>query len=73
MRISYDVQADALYINFKEGKFVRNIEVAEGIILDMGEGECLLGIEILEVSSRFSPAELARVEVLMPLELTATI
>jgi uncharacterized protein YuzE len=72
MRISYDMQADALYIHFKEGKFARNNEVAEGIILDIGEGDALLGIEILEASSRFTPGDLARVEVLMPLELTTS-
>jgi len=71
MRITYDTQADALYIQLRQGKFLRNREVAEGIILDVGEGDALLGIEILEASSRFAPSDLARVEVLMPLELTA--
>jgi len=71
MKISYDTKADALYIQLREGRFVRNREVAEGIILDIGEDEALLGIEILEASSRFPVEELARVEVLMPLELVA--
>jgi len=72
MKVTYDTQADALYIQLREGKFVRNREVAEGIIFDMGEGETLLGIEILEASSRLSLEDLARVEVLMPLELAGT-
>jgi uncharacterized protein YuzE len=71
MKVTYDPRADALYIQFREGKFARNQEVAEGVILDIGEGEALLGIEILEASSRFSLEDLARVEVLMPLELAA--
>jgi uncharacterized protein YuzE len=71
MKVTYDTRADALYIQFREGKFARNQEVAEGVILDIGEGEALLGIEILEASSRFSLEDLARVEVLMPLELAA--
>jgi len=70
MRITYDTQADALYIQLQEGKFACNKEVAEGIIFDEGEGGALLGIEILEASTRFSLDDLARVEVLMPLELT---
>lgn len=69
MKITYDAQADALYIQLREGKFVRNQEVAEGVILDIGEDEALLGIEILEASSRLSREDLARIEVLMPLEL----
>ena len=72
MKVTYDTQADALYIQLREGKFVRNQEVAEGIVLDIGEDESLLGIEILEASSRFSLEDLARVEVLMPLELAVT-
>jgi uncharacterized protein YuzE len=71
MRISYDTQADAIYIQLREGKFVANKEVAEGVILDMGEGGIVLGIEILEASTRLSSGDLARVEVLMPLERTA--
>jgi uncharacterized protein YuzE len=58
-----------LYIQFLEGKFVCNREVAEGVILDLGEGDALLGIEILEISSRILPGDLGRIEVLIPLEL----
>lgn len=72
MRITYDTKADALYIQFQEGKFLYNKEAVEGVILDIGEGNNLLGIEILEASTRFMPGDLARVEVLMPLELAAT-
>jgi uncharacterized protein YuzE len=70
MKISYDTQADAVYIQLREGQFVSNKEVAEGVILDMGEGGIVLGIEILEASTRLSSGDLARVEVLMPLERT---
>ena len=38
MQISYDTEADAMYIRFRHGQFVRNTEVAEGIILDIGNG-----------------------------------
>ena len=72
MKISYDTQADALYIQLQEGTFARNAEPVEGVVLDLGADDMLLGIEILEASTRFSPADLARVEVLMPLELCAT-
>lgn len=72
MEISYDTQADAIYIKLSEAKFVRNKEVAEGVILDLGEGDTLLGIEILEASSRFPLADLSRVDIRMPLHLTAT-
>lgn len=69
MEITYDTEADAIYIKLAEGKFAINKEVAEGVILDLGEGDSLLGIEILEASSRFSLQDLARVDVRMPLNL----
>lgn len=69
MQITYDTEADALYIKFQDGKFERNKEVQEGVILDIGEGDVLLGIEVLNARSRFSLKDLSRVEVQMPLEL----
>jgi len=73
MQITYDTKADAMYIKFRDGEFVANKEVDEGIIIDMGKGNVLLGIEILEASTRFRPEDLARVEIQMPLNLAASI
>ncbi|MBI4200462.1 MAG: DUF2283 domain-containing protein [Chloroflexi bacterium] len=72
MQITYDTEADALYIKFQDGKFVRNKEVQEGIVLDIGEGEVLLGLEVLNARSRFSLQDLCQVDVRMPLELAET-
>ncbi len=72
MQITYDTKADAMYIKFCDSEFVANKEVEEGVILDMGKGGILLGIEILEVSSRFRPEDLARVDIQMPLNLAAS-
>jgi len=72
MQITYDTKADAMYIKFRDGEFVANREVEEGIIIDMGKGNVLLGIEILEASTRFRPEDLAKVEIQMPLNLAAS-
>ncbi|MGB2800035.1 MAG: DUF2283 domain-containing protein [Dehalococcoidia bacterium] len=72
MQITYDTKADAMYIKFCDGDFVANKEVEEGIILDFGKGNILLGIEILEASMRFRPEDLAKVEIQMPLNLAAS-
>jgi len=71
VQISYDRKADALYIKLKAGKFGRNKEVEEGIILDIAADGALLGIEILDASSRFSLDDIAGVEIKMPLDLAA--
>jgi len=72
MQITYDTRADAMYIKFCDGEFVTNKEVNKGIILDVGKEDTLLGIEILEASTRFSPQDLARVDIQMPLNLVAS-
>ena len=59
MQITYDTEADALYIKFQEDKFSKNKEVQEGVILDIGEREVLLGLEVLNASSRFSLQDLS--------------
>lgn len=72
MQITYDTEADALYIKFQDGKFLKNKEVQEGVVLDIGEGEALLGIEVLNASARFSLQDLSHVDIRMPLELAET-
>jgi len=72
MQITYDTRAEAMYIKFCDGEFVANKEVEAGIIIDMGKGNIILGIEVLEASSRFRPEDLARVDIQMPLSLATS-
>ena len=49
MKISYDSEIDALYIRLIEGKQeCRTVRLNEEIALNIGEGEKLVGIEILD-------------------------
>ena len=49
MRISYDSEVDALYIRFLEGEHeCKTLRLTDEIALDIGEGETLVGIEILD-------------------------
>lgn len=51
MKISYDPEADALYIRLIEGKQeCRTLRLNEEVALDVGPGEVLVGIEILDGS-----------------------
>lgn len=68
MKISYDTEADALYVRIGEGDFARNEEVIPGVILDIGKRGELLGVEILEASQRYDLKDLAHVDIAMPLE-----
>ncbi len=61
MRIEYDPEADALYIRFREARPVDNIDVEDGLTVDLDEHRQLIGIEILSVSRRLPGDALASV------------
>lgn len=51
MKISYDEEVDAVYIRLIEGDFqCRTIQLNDEIALNIGKGEKLVGIEILDAS-----------------------
>lgn len=51
MQITYDVSKDLLYIRLDDRpQPVINRRVAENVVLDVGEGERIVGIEILDAS-----------------------
>jgi uncharacterized protein YuzE len=63
MRISYDKEADALYIQLREGNFqCRNVRVTDDIALDFAAGEQLIGIEVLYASHLFKDPTSPQVE-----------
>ncbi len=70
MQITYDAKADALYIKLKEGEFQKNREVEPGVVLDLGQNDELLGIEILDASTRLEMADISKVSIEMPLDVT---
>ena len=50
MKITYDPEIDALYIRIIEGDHeCRTVRLNDEIALNIGEGEKLVGIEILDV------------------------
>jgi uncharacterized protein YuzE len=49
MRITYDPEVDALYIRLLEGEHeCRTLRLTDEISLNIGEGEVLVGIEVLD-------------------------
>lgn len=51
MKISYDSEIDALYIRLIEGKQeCRTVRLNEEVALNIGKGEKLVGIEILDAT-----------------------
>ena len=52
MELSYDKDADALYIQLKKGKFAKNATLDLQTIFDLDSKGNLLGIELLNASKR---------------------
>ena len=55
MQVSYNDKTDLLYIRFDDRKQdVINRRVSEDLVLDIGEGDRIIGIEILDASKHIS-------------------
>ena len=63
MNIRYDDKTDLLYIRLDDRKQeVINRRVSEDIVLDIGEGERVIGIEILDASKHVNLERLLPIE-----------
>lgn len=63
MQIHYDSKIDLLYLRLSpEKQKVRNIQVTDDIIMDIGEGDKIVGIEILDASKHVNLEKLIPVE-----------
>ncbi len=59
MQIHYNTKTDLLYIRLDEQKqSVINRQLSEGIVLDVGEGDRIVGIEILDASKHLNLEQL---------------
>ena len=63
MEISYDKEADAMYIEFRKGEFAKNKKVDDFTIIDLDKEGKILGIELLEVSTRLPIDSLSEIHV----------
>ena len=62
MKISYDPEADALYIRLVEGEYeCRTLRLNDEIALNIGPGEMLVGIEILDARKVLGKGQLPKV------------
>ena len=63
MEITFDKEANALYIEFSKGEFAANKKIDDDTIIDLDKDENILGIELLNVSKRISKDFLSDVRV----------
>jgi uncharacterized protein YuzE len=58
MRLKVDKESDALYFRLDEQAVVESEEVQPGVILDFDQNGRVVGIEILDLSTRTNPEQL---------------
>lgn len=63
MKITYDPQVDALYIELHHAQAHDNVDIEEGVSADLDAQGHIVGFEILDVSKRLTPAELSSLHV----------
>lgn len=69
MKIEYSKNADAIYVYFKESFVAKSREVEDGVVVDFDNKGGLIGIEVLDVSQRFSLSDIVNVSIEnLPLE-----
>jgi len=61
MKITYDPEVDALYIELRHVPASDSTDIEEGVTVDMDSEGHIIGIEILDASQRMTPEELANI------------
>ena len=62
MRLKIDRESDALYLRLDEAEIVDSEEVEPGVILDFNKDNRVVGIEILNLSTRVAKDKLNLVQ-----------
>jgi uncharacterized protein YuzE len=63
MKIEYSKEADAIYVYFTEAHVAKSKEIEDGVVVDFGANGQVIGIEVLDVSQRFSLADIVNVSI----------
>ena len=61
MRITYDPEADAIYVLLHDDEPGDSLDVEEGVTVDLDKKGHVIGLEILDASKRLTPEELTSV------------
>ena len=61
MKITYDPEADALYIALRDVPAADGVDIEEGVSVDLDDKGHIVGIEILDASERLTAEDLTSV------------
>jgi len=72
VKIEYDKEADALYILLKDAPVDNNVDIEEGVTVDLDENKHIIGIEILGASKKLSLENITNITISnLPVETVA--
>jgi uncharacterized protein YuzE len=63
LKIEYDREADALYIQIREAEVNDNIDIEEGVTVDLDENGHIVGVEILDASKKLSLKDIVNITI----------
>jgi uncharacterized protein YuzE len=63
LKIEYDKEADALYIQLREVNVEDNIDIEEGVTIDLDKNRHIVGIEILDASKKLTIKDLVNITI----------
>jgi len=63
LKIEYDKEDDTLYIQLRDALVQDNIDIEEGITVDLDENRHIVGIEILDASKKLSLRDLVNITI----------
>jgi len=61
MKITYDPEADALYIELRDARPADSMDVEEGVTVDLDSEGHIIGLEVLDASKRMTLEDLTNV------------
>jgi uncharacterized protein YuzE len=72
MKIEYDREADALYILLRDADIDDNLDIAEGVTVDLDANRQVIGFEILDASKKLSLSDIVNITIEnLPVDKTA--
>jgi len=66
MRITYDSEADAMYIYFSEKPVDKTVRASSRVMVDLDSEENVRGIEVLCVSKAFAGTDFSNIHLELP-------
>ena len=66
MRITYDEEADAMYIYLSEREVARTVQVSSRVIVDLDSDDNLRGVEILFASKALADTDFSHLHFQLP-------